>query len=119
MSYLSLKTKQFSVPRIEYPLGGSIKNGCHVYFLLQVFWVILLFDINVVLMLPWCSDITIVESDVIIVVPWQLSTGSKDDYLFCYCPLVGILFEVLRIILANKKPHLMIMIINSKLVMLF
>ncbi len=30
------------------------------------------------------------------VVPWQLSTGSIDDYLFCYCPLVGILFEVLR-----------------------
>ncbi len=24
-------------------------------------------------------------------------TGSKHDYLFCYCPLVGILFEVLRI----------------------
>ncbi len=34
--------------------------GSHVYFLLQVFWVILL----------------------LIVVPWQLSTGSKHDYLF-------------------------------------
>ncbi len=48
---------QFSVPQIEYPLGGSTKKGSNVYFLLQVFWVILLFhqivllnDINVVLM---------------------------------------------------------------------
>ncbi len=29
---------QFSVPQIEYPLGGSSKKGGHVYFLLQVFW---------------------------------------------------------------------------------
>ncbi len=57
----------------------------------------LLFDINVVLMLPWCPDVTIAESDIIIVVPWQLPTGNKHDYLLCYCPLVGILFEVLRI----------------------
>ncbi len=48
-------------------------------------------------MLPWWPDVTIVQSDVTIVVPWQLSTGSKHDYLFCYCPLVAILFEVLRI----------------------
>ncbi len=73
------------------------KKGSHVYFLLQVFWVILLFDINVVLMLPWWPDVTIVQSDVTIVVQWQLSTGSIHDYLFCYCPLVSILFEVLRI----------------------
>ncbi len=46
-------TIQFSVPQIEYPLGGSSKNSSHVYFLLQVFWVILLFDTKVVLMLPW------------------------------------------------------------------
>ncbi len=72
---------QFSVPQIEYPLGGSSKKGSHVYFLLQVFWVILLFDINVVLILPWSPDVTIVLSD-ITVVPWQLSTGSKHDYLF-------------------------------------
>ncbi len=44
---------QFSVPQIEYPLVGSSENGSHVYFLLEVFWVILLFYINVVLMLPW------------------------------------------------------------------
>ncbi len=51
---------QFSVPQIEYPLGGSSKKCSHVSFLLQVCWVILLFcqivllfDINVFLMLPW------------------------------------------------------------------
>ncbi len=49
---------QFSVPQKEYTLGGSYNKGSHVYFLLQVFWVILLFcqvvllfDVNVVLML--------------------------------------------------------------------
>ncbi len=101
--YSDSRVEQFSVPRIECPKGSS-KKGSHVYFLLWVFWVILLFcqivlsfDINVVLMLSWWPDVTIVQSDVTIVVPWQLSTGSKHDYLFCYCPLVGILFEVLRI----------------------
>ncbi len=95
--FLSASHCQFSVPWIEYSPGGSSKKGSHVYFLLQVYWVILLFDINAVLMLPWWSDVTIVQSDVTIVVSWQLSTGSKHDYLFRYCPLVGILFEVLRI----------------------
>ncbi len=33
-----------------------------------------------------------------IVLPRKLTTGSIYDYLFCYCLLVGILFEVLRII---------------------
>ncbi len=51
--YLTNNVLQFSVPQIEYPLSGSSKKVSHVYFLLQVFWVILLFDINVVLMLPW------------------------------------------------------------------
>ncbi len=46
-------SSQFSEPQIEYPLGGSSKKSIHVYFLLQVFWVILLYDINVVLMSPW------------------------------------------------------------------
>ncbi len=48
--------EEFSVPQIEYPPGSS-KKGSHVYFLLQTFWVIILFcqivlfsDINVVLM---------------------------------------------------------------------
>ncbi len=86
------------MPQIEYSLEGNRKRISHVYFLLQVFWVILLFDINVVLMLPCWPDVTIVQSEITIVVPWQLSTGSKHDYFCCYCILVGILFEVLRII---------------------
>ncbi len=28
---------------------------------------------------------------------------NKYDYLLCYCPLVGILFEVLRIVCAAKE----------------
>ncbi len=28
--------KKFSVPQVEYPLGGSSKKGSHVYFLLIV-----------------------------------------------------------------------------------
>ncbi len=38
-----------------------------------------------------------------IVLPRKLATGSIHDYLFCYCPLVGILFEVLRI--GNPYSH--------------
>ncbi len=33
---------QFSVPQIEFPLGGSSKKGSHVYFLLIVAMVLLL-----------------------------------------------------------------------------
>ncbi len=33
---------EFSVPQIEYPLGGSTKKGSHVYFLLIVVMVLLL-----------------------------------------------------------------------------
>ncbi len=33
---------KFSVPQIEYPLGGSSKKGSHVYFLLIVAMVLLL-----------------------------------------------------------------------------
>ncbi len=40
------KKGKFSVPLIEYPLRGSSKNGSHIYFLLEVFCVILLFDTN-------------------------------------------------------------------------
>ncbi len=54
-------------------------------------------------MLPWWPDVTIVQSDITIVVPWQLSTGRLHDYLFCYCPLVGILFEVLINLYAFSK----------------
>ncbi len=40
---------------------------------------------------------TIVQFDKTIVLPRKLETGSIHDCLFCYCPLVSILFEVLRI----------------------
>ncbi len=97
----TLSSLEFTVPRIGYPLGGISKNGSHVYVLLQVFRVILLFEINVVLMLPWWTGVTIVQCDITIVIPWQLSTGSIQYYLFCYCPLVGILFEILRVVITN------------------
>ncbi len=41
---------------------------------------------------------TIVQFDKTIVLPRKCATGSIHDYLFCYCPLVCILFEVLRIV---------------------
>ncbi len=41
---------------------------------------------------------TIVQFDKTIVLPRKLAIGNIHDYLFCYCPLVGILFEVLRIV---------------------
>ncbi len=47
---------------------------------------------------------TIVQFDKTIVLPRKPATGNIHDYLFCYCPLVGILFEVLRI-LNNYSPH--------------
>ncbi len=34
--------KEFSVPQMEYPLGGSSKKGSHAYFLLIVAMVLLL-----------------------------------------------------------------------------
>ncbi len=91
---------KFSVLQIEYPLEGRSPKGSDVYFLLEVCWVIqlfcqivLLFEINVVLVVPWWPDVTIVQSDITIVVPWQLSIGNIHDYLL----LMGILFEILRI----------------------
>ncbi len=44
LSQFCAACNKFSVPQIEYPLGGSSKKkSSHAYFLLQVFWVILLF----------------------------------------------------------------------------
>ncbi len=40
---------------------------------------------------------TIVQFDKTIVLHRKLATGSIHDYLLYYCPLVGIVFEVLRI----------------------
>ncbi len=45
---------------------------------------------------------TIVQFDkTIVLLPRKLATGNIHDYLFCYFPLVGILFEVLRILEYN------------------
>ncbi len=89
---------QFSVPQIEYPLWGISKKGSHVYFLLIVVMVLLL-CCQIVLL--W-HQVNMVASEQhlyqTIVLPRKLVTGSIHDYLFCYCPLVGILFKVLRII---------------------
>ncbi len=45
---------------------------------------------------------TIVQFDKTIVLPRKLATGNIHYYLFCNCPLVGILFEILRIALFSK-----------------
>ncbi len=50
---------QFSVPRIEYSLGGSIKKDSHVYFLLIVAMVLLLWRQIVLL---W-HQVTMVASE--------------------------------------------------------
>ncbi len=88
---------EFLVPQIEYPLGGSSKRGSHVNFLLIVAMVLLLWHQIVLL---W-HQVTMGASEQhlyqTIVLPRKLTTGSIHDYLFCYCPLVCILFEVLRI----------------------
>ncbi len=106
LNKLGILCCQFSVPQIEYPLGGS-KKGSDVYFLLIVAMVVLL----------WCQIIllwhhvtmvaseqhlyqTIVQFDQTIVLSRKLATGSIHDYLFCYYPLMGILFGVLKIVLA-------------------
>ncbi len=80
------------MPQIKYTLGCTSKKGNHVYF----FWVIPLFcqivqmfDINVLLILPWLPDVTVVQSDVTIVVIWQLSTRSNHDYRFLLLPSSG------------------------------
>ncbi len=46
----------------------------------------------------------------IIVLPRKLATGSIHDYLFCYYPLVGIPFEVLRI---NTTFNILVCIVKS------
>ncbi len=86
---------QFSIPQIEYPLRSSSKKCNHLYFMLQVFWIILLFcqivllfDINI-LMLPWWPHATRIQSDITIAVPWQLSTGIIHIYIFLLLPLSG------------------------------
>ncbi len=57
-------------------LGGQLSISCYFFYIQNV--VEKYFSQN--------QFVTIVQSDITIVVPWQLSTGSIHDYLFCYCP---------------------------------
>ncbi len=88
---------ELSAPQIKYTLGGSSKKGSHVCILLIVAMVLLLWHQIVLL---W-HQVTMVSSKQnlyqTIVLPIKVSIGSIHDYHFCCCPLVGILFEVLRI----------------------
>ncbi len=102
---LSYHTKcQVSVPKIEYQLGGSSNKISHVYFLLIVAMVLLLWH-QIVLLWHQVTMVaskqhlyqTIEQFDKTIVLPRKLATGSIHNYNLCYCPLMGILFEVLRI----------------------
>ncbi len=43
---------QFSVPQIEYPLGGSSKKGSHVYFLIVA-----------MVLLLWCQILLLWRQD--------------------------------------------------------
>ncbi len=96
--------RQFSVPQIDYPLGCNSKTGSHVYFPLRVAMVLLLW-LQIILLWHQVTMValeqhlfqTIVQFDKTIVLHRNLATGSIYDYLFCYCPVVGILFEVLQI----------------------
>ncbi len=89
---------RFSVPWIEYPPGGSIKTGSYVFLPVARFLgnTIVLSNSTIVwykcffLMLPWFfwwHDVTIVQYDITIVVPWQLSTESIQDYLLLLPPI--------------------------------
>ncbi len=99
--------RQFAVPQIEYTLGGTSKMGSHV--LLPV-----VSCHGTTIVTSYCTIVmsgqhfyqTIVQFDKTIVFPRKLTTGSIHDYLFCYCPLVGILFEVLRIKGMEHAPNL-------------
>ncbi len=82
-----MRSLQFSLPQMEYPLGGSSKKGSHVYFLLIVAMVLLL----------WCQivllwhQVTMAASSEqhsyqTIVLPRKLATGSIHDFCICYCP---------------------------------
>ncbi len=90
-------TRQFSLPQIVCSPGGSNKIGSHAYFLLIVAMVLLLWRQIVLL---W-HQVTMVTSEQhlyqTIILPRKLITGSIHNYLLCYFPVVGIIFEVLRI----------------------
>ncbi len=72
---------QLSVPQIEYPLGGSSKKGIlpvasfmgNIIVLSNCTIVWYMFDI-------W-PDVTIVHSDITIVVPWQHGNYQQEVYM--------------------------------------
>ncbi len=84
------------------PTRGQKQKCSHVYFLLIVAMVLLLWP-HFVLLWHQVTMVTsqqhlyhiIVHFDKTIVLPRKRATGSKHEYLFCYGPLVGILFEAL------------------------
>ncbi len=51
-----------------------------------------------------CGSIRTTFMDKTIVLPRKLVTGSIYDFLFCYCPLVSILFELQTILRNFKTP---------------
>ncbi len=57
---------------------------------------------------------TIVQFDETIVLPRKLATGNIHNYLFWYCPLVGILFEVLRIVAYENYSNINIIFFNTQ-----
>ncbi len=75
-------SSEFSVPQVEYPLGGSRKKGSHVYFLLIVAMVLQLWHQIVLL----SHQVTMIASEQhlyqTIVLPRKLATGSIHDYFF-------------------------------------
>ncbi len=104
---------QFSVPQIEHPLGSSNKKGSHVYVLLIVAIVLLLWH-QIVL---FCHQITMVASEQhlyqTIVLPRKLATGSIQYWLpFLLLPLVGILFELLRIVWLECSPKMKLLVLR-------
>ncbi len=89
---------QFSVPQIEYPLGSSRTKGSHVYFLLIVAMVLLLWC---QILLLWHQDTMVASEQHLyqtIVLPRKLANRKYTWLLFWYCSLVSILFKVLRIL---------------------
>ncbi len=88
---------QFSVPQIEYPLGGSSKTGSQVKLPVDCCHGTTIVMSNCTIATSEHLYQTIVQFDDTIVSLRKLATGNIHDYLSWYYPLVGILFEVLRI----------------------
>ncbi len=100
--------KQVSVPQTEYTLGGSNKKGSHVYFLLIVAMVLLLWH---EIALLW-HQVTMVALEQHLYQNYsitQKTCNRKYTWLpFSYCPLVGILFisSVANTIIPLMRDHL-------------